>query len=39
MPEVKGMTAIDARPIIVKRLEELGALVSIEDYTHNVGNL
>ena len=37
MPEVKGMTAIDARPIIVKRLEELGALVSIEDYTHNVG--
>ena len=37
MPEVKGMTAIKARPIIVKRLEELGALVSIEDYTHNVG--
>ena len=37
MPEVKGMTAIDARPIIVKKLEELGALVSIEDYTHNVG--
>ena len=37
MPEVKGMTAIDARPIIVKRLEELGALVSTEDYTHNVG--
>ena len=37
MPEVKGMTAIKARPIIVKKLEELGALVSIEDYTHNVG--
>ncbi len=37
MPEVKGMTAIEARPIIVKKLEELGALVSIEDYTHNVG--
>ena len=37
MPEVKGMTAIEARPIIVKRLEELGALVSTEDYTHNVG--
>ena len=37
MPEVKGMKAIDARPIIVKKLEELGALVSIEDYTHNVG--
>ena len=37
MPEVKGMKSIDARPIIVKKLEELGALVSIEDYTHNVG--
>ncbi len=37
MPEVKGMKAIDARPIVVKKLEELGALVSIEDYTHNVG--
>ena len=37
MPEVKGMKAIDARPIIVERLKELGALVSIEDYTHNVG--
>ena len=37
MPEVKGMTAIDARPIIVDKLKELGALVSIEDYTHNVG--
>ncbi len=37
MPEVKGMTAIEARPIIVEKLKELGALVSIEDYTHNVG--
>ena len=37
MPEVKGMKAIEARKIIVKKLEELGALVSIEDYTHNVG--
>ena len=37
MPEVEGMTAIKARPIIVERLKELGALVSIEDYTHNVG--
>ena len=37
MPEVKGMTAIDARPIIVEKLKQLGALVSIEDYTHNVG--
>ena len=37
MPEVKGMKAIEARKIIVKKLEELGTLVSIEDYTHNVG--
>ena len=37
MPEVKGMKAIEARKIIVEKLEELGALVSIEDYTHNVG--
>ena len=37
MPEVKGMIAIDARPIIVEKLKQLGALVSIEDYTHNVG--
>ena len=37
MPEVEGMQAIDARPIIVEKLKELGALVSIEDYTHNVG--
>ena len=37
MPEVKGMTAIDARPIIVEKLKEVGALVSIEDYRHNVG--
>ncbi len=37
MPEVKGMKAIEARKIIVKKLEELGALVSIEHYTHNVG--
>ena len=37
MPEVEGMRAIEARPIIVDKLKELGALVSIEDYTHNVG--
>ncbi len=36
MLEVKGMKAIDARPIIVEKLKELGALVGIEDYTHNV---
>lgn len=37
MPEVEGMLAIEARPVVIKKLEELGALVSIEDYTHNVG--
>ena len=36
MPEVKGMKATDARKPIVEKLQELGALVSIEDYTHNV---
>ena len=36
MAEVKGMKAIDARKPIVEKLQELGALVSIEDYTHNV---
>ena len=35
MPEVKGMKATDARKPIVEKLQELGALVSIEDYTHN----
>ena len=37
MPEVKGMTTVEARKVVVEKLEELGALVSIEDYTHNVG--
>jgi len=36
MPEVKGMLAKDARPVIVERLKELGALINTEDYTHNV---
>ena len=27
---------LDARKAIVKKLEEIGALVSVEDYTHNV---
>ena len=36
MPEVKGMTTIEARPIIIEKLKELGAFISIEDYTHNV---
>ena len=37
VPEYKGLTAIEARPLIVEKLKELGALVSIEDYSHNVG--
>ena len=37
VPELKGMKSIDARPIIVDKLKELGNLVRIEDYTHNVG--
>ncbi len=36
MPEVQGMKAIQARPIIVEKLKELGALVNTENYTHNV---
>ncbi len=37
VPEYKGMKAIDARKLIVEKLQELGNLVKIEDYTHNVG--
>lgn len=37
VPEYAGMKAIDARKLIVEKLQELGALVKIEDYTHNVG--
>ena len=36
MPEVAGMLAIDARKIIVQKLEEIGALIKTEKYTHNV---
>ena len=36
IPEVAGMNAYDARPIIVKMLEDQGYMVKIEDYTHNV---
>ena len=32
-----GMDRYDARKQIVKELEEMGLLVRIEDYTHNVG--
>ena len=37
VPEYKGLTTLEARKLIVKKLEEIGALVKIEDYTHNVG--
>ncbi len=37
VPEYKGMKAIDARKPIVDKLQELGNLVKIEDYAHNVG--
>lgn len=32
-----GMAALEARKAIVKELEELGVMVKIEDYAHNVG--
>ena len=37
VPEYEGMDAIEARPLIVEKLKEIGALVKIEDYNHNVG--
>ena len=36
VPEYKGMELKEARKLIVEKLEELGNLVKIEDYTHNV---
>ena len=36
VPEYKGMDLLEARKAIVKKLEEIGALVKTEDYTHNV---
>ena len=35
--EYKGMDMYEARQKIVEKLKEIGALVKIEDYTHNVG--
>lgn len=35
--EYEGMDLLEARKKIVERLEELGAIVKIEDLTHNVG--
>ena len=37
VPEYKGLKSIEARKLIVKKLKEIGALVEIEDYNHNVG--
>ena len=37
VPEYKGLTTLEARKLIVKKLEEIGALVKTEDYKHNVG--
>ena len=37
VPEYKGMDLLEAREKIVEKLKELGALVKIEDLTHNVG--
>ena len=36
VPEYKGMDLLKARKAIVKKIEEIGALVKTEDYTHNV---
>ena len=35
--EYKGMDLLEARDAIVNKLKELGNLVKIEDYVHNVG--
>lgn len=37
VPEYKGMDMYEAREKIVDKLKELGNLVKIEDYNHNVG--
>ena len=37
VPEYAGMDIHEAREKIVEKLKEIGALVKIEDYTHNVG--
>ena len=37
VPEYKGLTTLEARKEIVKKLEELGVLLKTEDYSHNVG--
>ena len=37
VPEYKGLDIYEARKRIVEKLQKIGALVKIEDYTHNVG--
>ena len=37
VPEYKGLNMYEAREKIVEKLKELGNLVKIEDYNHNVG--
>lgn len=37
VPEYKGLDMYEAREKIVNKLKELGNLVKIEDYNHNVG--
>ena len=37
VPEYKGLDIYEARKRIVEKLQEIGVLVKIEDYTHNVG--
>lgn len=36
VPEYKGMNLLEAREKIVAKLQEIGALVKTEEYTHNV---
>lgn len=35
--EFRGLDRYEARDIIVKKMDELGLLIKIEDHTHNVG--
>ena len=37
VPEYKGLTTLEARKLIVEKLEKINALVKTEEYTHNVG--
>ena len=37
VPEYKGLSTLEARKLIVKKLEELHLLEKTEEYTHNVG--